>query len=78
MARSAFFITEVKIAVVGCGAVGSYYGEKHETVKIWVEMRHVRAAPGKFAANTQVFIVFQLGEGDGVRGDLFDLLHGAG
>ena len=26
MARSAFFITDVKIAVVGCGAVGSYYG----------------------------------------------------
>ena len=30
--------------------VGSYYGEKHEAVKIWVEMRHVRAAPGGLGA----------------------------
>jgi len=30
--------------------VGSYYGENHEAVKIWVEMRHVRAAPGGLGA----------------------------
>jgi branched-chain amino acid aminotransferase len=36
--------------------VGAYYGAKRDPVKIWVEMRHVRAAPGglgsvKAAAN---------------------------
>jgi branched-chain amino acid aminotransferase len=30
--------------------VGNYYGAKREPVRIWVEMRHVRAAPGGLGA----------------------------
>lgn len=30
--------------------VGAYYGVKRDPVKIWVEMRHVRAAPGGLGA----------------------------
>jgi branched-chain amino acid aminotransferase len=30
--------------------VGSYYGDKREPVRIWVEMRYIRAAPGGMGA----------------------------